>query len=60
LSANTVPIEFKPIKEHGNGDMLSRLPMGPDHFFDEQQSLNIVVNLIQDSQVQELPISVFI
>ena len=57
LSVYTYDIEFKPTKEHGNADMLSRLPVGPDHFFDDQQSLNVVVNLIQDSQVQELPIS---
>ena len=37
--------------------MLSRLPMGPDHFFNDQHSLNVVVNLIQDSRVQELSIS---
>ena len=57
LSAYTYDIEFKPTKEHGNADMLSRFPVGLDHFFDDQQSLNVVVNLIQDSQVQELPIS---
>jgi len=34
--------------------MLSRLP---DHFFDDQQSLNVVVDLIQDSKVQKLPFS---
>jgi len=57
LSAYAYDIEFKPTKEHGNADMLSRLPVEPDHIFDDQQSLNVVVNLIQDSQVQELPVS---
>ena len=57
LSAYTYDIEYKPTKEHGNADMLSRLPVGPDQFFDDKQSLNIVVNLIQDSQVQDSPVS---
>ena len=37
--------------------MLSRLPVGHVQFFDDKQSLNIVVNLIQDSQVQYSPVS---
>ena len=57
LSAYAYDIEFKPTKEHGNADMLSRLPVGPNHFFGDQQGLNVVVNLIQDSQVQELPVN---
>ena len=57
LSAYTYDIEYKPTKEHGNADMLSRLPSGPDQFFDEKQSLNVIVNLIQDGQVRDLPVS---
>ena len=37
--------------------MLSRLPAGPDQFFDDQQSLNVVVNQIQDSQVRDSSVS---
>ena len=57
LSAYIYEIEYKPTKEHGNADMLSRLPVGPDQFFDDQQSLNIVVNQIQDSQMRDSPVS---
>ena len=57
LSAYTYDIEYKPTKEHGNVDMLSRLPAGADQFFDDQQSLNVVVNQIQDSQVRDSPVS---
>jgi hypothetical protein len=31
-------IRFKPTKEHGNADGLSRLPTGPDKTFDEQEA----------------------
>ena len=36
--------------------MLSRLPAGRDEFFDNQQSLNLDANQIQDSQVRDLPV----
>ena len=36
--------------------MLSRLPTGPDSTFDNTQSLNAVVNMIQDEQLEHLPI----
>ena len=36
--------------------MLSRLPAGPDSTFDNTQSLNAVVNMIQDEQLEHLPI----
>ena len=35
-------IEYKSTNEYGNADMLSKLPVDPDQFFDDQQSLNIV------------------
>ena len=35
LSAYTYDIKYKPTKEHGNADILSRLPVGPDQFFDD-------------------------
>ena len=36
--------------------MLSRLPAGPDSTFDTTQSLNAVANMIQDEQLEHLPI----
>ena len=36
--------------------MLSRLPAGPDSTFDTTQSLNAVVNMIQDEEFENLPI----
>ena len=56
LSAYTYDIQYKPTNEHGNADMLSRLPAGPDSTFDNTQSLNAVVNMIQDEQLENLPI----
>ena len=49
LSAYTYDLQYKPTNEHGNAaDMLSRLATGPDSTFDNTQSLNAVVNMIQD------------
>ena len=56
LSAYTYDIQYKPTNEHGNADMLSRLPAGPDSTFDNTQSLNAVVNMIQEEQLEHLPI----
>ena len=56
LSAYTYDIQYKPTNEHGNADMLSRLPADPDSTFDSTQSLNAVVNMIQDEQLEHLPI----
>ena len=46
LSAYSYKIEYKPTKEHGNADSLSRLPIGPDSNFEKAQILSSVVNLI--------------
>ena len=56
LSAYSYKIEYKPTKEHGNADSLSRLPIGPDSNFEKGQSLSPVVNLIQDERLSQLPI----
>ena len=37
--------------------MLSRLPTGPDHFFDDKQNMIVIINLIQDTQVQDSPVA---
>ena len=55
LSAYTYDIEYKPTQEHGNADMLSRLPVGPDTTFDTT-SLSTVVNMIQDEQLKHSPV----
>jgi len=56
LSAYSYKIEYKPTKEHGNADSLSRLPIGPDSNFEKAQILSSVVNLIQDESLSQLPI----
>ena len=55
LSAYTYDIEYKSTQEHGNADMLSRLPVGPDTTFDTT-SLSTVVNMIQDKQLKHTPV----
>ena len=55
LSAYTYDIEYKPTQEHGNADMLSRLPVGPDTTFDTT-NLSTVVNMIQDEQLKHSPV----
>ena len=47
LSAYTYSIEYKPTKQHGNADCLSRLPLDTDPVFEKYQSLHPVVNVIQ-------------
>ena len=55
LSAYTYDIEYKPTQEHGNADMLPRLPVGPDTTFDTT-SLSTVMNIIQDEQMKHSPV----
>ena len=57
LSAYTYSIEYKPTKQHGNADCLSRLPLDTDPVFEKYQSLHPVVNVIQQNQLKQLPIS---
>ncbi len=57
LSAYTYSIEYKPTKQHGNADCLSRLPLETDPTFEKYQSLHPVVNLIQQNQLTQLPVS---
>ena len=57
LSAYSYSIEYKPTKQHGNADCLSRLPLDTDPAFERYQSLHPVVNLIQQNQITQLPVS---
>ena len=56
LSAYTYDIQYKRTKEHGNADTLSRFPVTNDDCFENEQSLELVVNLVQTSQLEKLPI----
>ena len=56
LSAYTYDIQYKPTKEHGNVDILSRFPVTNDDCFEKEQSLELVVNLVQTNQLEKLPI----
>ena len=57
LSAYTCTIAYKPTKEHRNADCLSRLPQETDSEFENFHSLEPVVNLIQDTQLNALLLS---
>ena len=57
LSAYTYEIQYKATKEHGNADTLSRFPLNQDELFENEQSLEPVVNLIHCNQLEKLPIS---
>ena len=57
LSAYTYSIEYKPTRQHGNADCLSRLPLDTDPVFEKYQSLHPVVNVIQQNQLTQLPVS---
>ena len=57
LSAYTYEIQYKATKEHGNADTLSRFPLKQDEQFENEQSLEPVVNLIQTNQLEKLPVS---
>ena len=53
LSAYTNMIAYKPTKEHGNADCLSRLPQETENF----HTYEPIVNSIQETQLQSLPLS---
>ena len=57
LSAYTYTISYKPTKEHGNADCLSRLPLGTDSEFEHFQAIEPVVSLMQEKQISYLPLS---
>jgi len=57
LSAYKYTIDFKPTRKHGNGDCLSRLPQETDPEFENFQALEPIVNLIQETQLNFLPLS---
>ena len=57
LSAYTYEIEYIATNKHGNADMLSRLPISPDTTFETTQSLNSMVNSIQEEKLSEASIS---
>ena len=46
LSAYTYEIQYKATKEHGNAETLSRFPLSQDEHFENEQSLEPVVNQI--------------
>ena len=48
---------YKPTKEHGNADCLSRLPQETDPEFETFHAYEPVVNLIQERQLNCLPLS---
>ena len=50
-------MQYKATKEHGNADTLSRFPLSQDKHFENEQSLELVVNQIQCNQLENLPIS---
>ena len=56
LSDYTYNIQYKPTKEHGNADTLSRFPVTNDDCFEKEQSLELVVNLVQTNQLEKFPI----
>ena len=56
LSAYTYDIQYKPTNKHGNADTLSRFPVTNDDCFEKEQSLELVVNLVQTNQLEKLPI----
>ena len=57
LSAYTYTIAFKHTKEHGNADCLSRLPLETDPEFEKFHTCESMINLTQDSQIKNLPLS---
>ena len=57
LSAYTYTIVYKPTKEHGNANCLSRLPQETDPEFEKFHTYKSVVNLIQETQLKSLPLS---
>ena len=57
LSAYTYSIAYKPTKEHGNADCLSRLPQETDPEFETFHAYEPVVNLIQERKLNCLPLS---
>jgi len=56
LSAYTYTIDYKPTREYGNADCLSRLPQETDPKFENFQALEPIVNLIQETQLNCLPL----
>ena len=56
-SAYSYTIEYNPTKQHGNADCLSRLPLKTDPTFEKYHSLQPVVNLVQQNQLTQLPVS---
>ena len=57
LAAYSYTIEYIPTKEHGNADCLSRLPTNNDPTFEKYQSQHSIVNMVQESRLNRLPIS---
>ena len=53
----TYEIQYKAAKEHGNADVLSRFSLNQDKHFENEQSLEPVVNRIHCNQLEKLPIS---
>lgn len=57
LMAYTYTIKYKPTKQHGNADGLSRLPAGPDVNFDVEEERCLEVTAELDREIKEFPVN---
>ena len=58
LMAHQYDIRLKPTDQHGNADRLSRLPMGPEEYFDAQQAIeNAEISHSMQEAMDGLPLT---